>query len=265
MGKVSIHMCVCVRVYITQLDVNINKIFKLSHGVCPWGCERAAQPNWLLVWVVSSAISEIIYAKTTTEPPNFGRMKTEQKVTPKNQMYKYPMFFLLNMNRCFECAMETWERLFGALVPKHPAHRRAVSLPHTGHTKADGLGPEGREPGEMSKAECRSPNRRIEAQIGILSKASFLGLVCLSAVYSIDTEWCYPIFMDTFYFRQPGTSLPPHSRDPPQHTAFPPQHLGGCEDTKKKVHSPAGMQEVPHLWDPMEVQAVLRQLESALE
>lgn len=145
------------------------------------------------------------------------------------------MFFLLNTNRCFECAMEKWERLFGALVPKHPAHRTAVSLPHSGHTKADGLRPEGSEPGEMSKAECRSPNRRIEAHIGILSKASFLGLVCLSAVYSIDTEWRYPIFMDTFYVRQPGTSLPPHSPDPPQHTAFPwPRHLGGCEDTQKK-------------------------------
>lgn len=147
-------------------------------------------------------------------------------------MYKYPTFFLLNMNRCFERAMEMWERLFGALVPKHPAHRTAVSLPHSGHTKADGLGPEGREPGETSKAECRSPSRRIEAHIGILSKASFLGLVCLSAVYSIDTEWRYPIFMDTFYVRQPSTSLPPHSPDPPQHTAFPPPPPGTWEDVR---------------------------------
>ena len=73
-------------------------------------------------------------------------------------------------------------------MSKHSADRTAVFLPHCGHTKADGLRPEGREPAELSKAECSSPNRRTGAQIAILSKASFLGLVCLSAVYSTDTE-----------------------------------------------------------------------------
>lgn len=155
-----------------------------------------------------------------------------------------------------------WERLFSTLMPKHSAHRTAVSLLHRGHTKADGLRPERREPGELSKAEWSSPNRRIEAQVAILSKASFLGLVCLSAVYSTDTESDATQFLwipsmsgsQAFLSLLTAPTLSSTLRFPP--------------GTWEAVRTPKKMCTVlqgSYLWDLMEVQAVPRQLESALE
>lgn len=61
---------------------------------------------------------------------------------------------------------------------KYPAER--VSLPSHAYTKVEGLGPEEREPGELSKAECSSTSVRIKAQ---LVKLSSSGLPLSSVFY----------------------------------------------------------------------------------
>lgn len=127
----------------------------------------------------------------------------------------------------------------------------AVSLPHCGHTKTDGLGPEAGEPGALSKAEHSSPNRRKETKTVILSKAGFLALVCLSAVYS-DTEsdatqflWIPSVSGSQALFSlltEPRSSAGDY---------VSPQAPGRVQGHQKNVQCPAGMRKTSHLWDPM--------------
>lgn len=127
----------------------------------------------------------------------------------------------------------------------------AVSLPHCGHTKTDGLGPEAGKPGALSKAEHSSPNRRKETKTVILSKAGFLGLVCLSAVYS-DTESDATQFL--WIPSVPGSQALLSLLTEPRSSAgdcVSLQAPGRMRGHQKNVQCPAGMQKASHLWDPM--------------
>lgn len=206
--------------------------------------------NWLLARLVSSAISEIISVKTTSEPPTFEKKKTEQKATSKTQMYKYPMLFALNVNHCFKCVMEMWDcsahwcqntQLTEWLFPCHTVVTQRLM--------AWDLRPG--SPGLWARQNTAAQTEETRLKLSSSPRPGFLALVCLSAVYS-DTEsdatqflWIPSVSGSQALFSlltEPRSSAGDY---------VSPQAPGRVQRHQKNVQCPAGMQKTSHLWDPM--------------
>lgn len=141
-------------------------------------------------------------------------------------MYKYPMLFPLNMNHCFGGSFDGNVR---QIVQCIGAKTRSFVV--TQRLKACNM--KGAEQGRMQQPEQENRGSNCHPPQGKFSRSG----LTLSSLFNRHWEWCYPIFMDTFYARQPDTSPALHIPDPQQHTKFvsrhPSRHLAGCKDTKK--------------------------------